>query len=173
MTVISKEARVNEEIRAKEVRVIDDKGEQLNIMPVRDAIQIARERGFDLVEVAPNAKPPVCRIMDYGKFKFDQSKKDKEAKKKQKTIQVKEMKLRLGIEDHDFKVKAKNIQKFLGEGHKVKVTIMFRGREMNHPEIGRALCDKLGEFLSENAVVERVPKHEGRNMIMILAPKNV
>lgn len=173
MTIISKEARVNEEIRAKEVRVIDDKGEQLDIMPVRDAIEIAREKGMDLVEIAPNAKPPVCRIMDYGKFKFDQSKKEKDAKKKQKIIQVKEMKLRLGIEDHDFKVKAKNIQKFLNEGHKVKVTIMFRGREMNHPEIGRALCDKLVDYLSEDASVERMPKHEGRNMIMILAPKNV
>lgn len=180
VAIISKEARVNEGIRAKEVRVIynkgeqpDIKGEQPDIIPIRDAIQIARERGFDLVEIDPNAKPPVCKIMDYGKFKFDQSKKDKEAKKKQKIIQVKEMKLRLGIEDHDFRVKAKNIQKFLEEGHKVKVTIMFRGREINHPEIGKILCDKLVEFLNKYAIIDKMAKHDGRNMIMILAPKNV
>ena len=174
MTIISKEARVNEDICAKEVRIIDDRGEQLDIMLIKNAIQIAREKGFDLVEVAPNAKPPVCRIMDYGKFRFNQSKKDKKVKKKQKIIQVKEIKLRLVIEDHDFKIKAKNIQKFLREGHKVKVTIMFRGREINHPEIGRALCDRLVEFLSEYVSIERMPKHEGRNMIMVLAPnKNV
>lgn len=171
MAIISKEVRINENIRAREVRVIDQNGEQLDIMSLQAALELAQESNNDLVEVSPNANPPVCRIMNYGKFKFDQAKKEKEAKKKQKTVTIKEMKLRLAIEDHDFKVKAKNISKFLGEGHKVKVTIMFRGREMAHPEQGKVLCDKLAAYLEAEAVVERVPKHEGRNMIMILAPK--
>lgn len=171
VATISKEVRINDNIRAKEVRVIGENGEQLDIMPLSKALELAANSGYDLVEIAPNSNPPVCRVMDYGKFKFDQSKKEKEAKKKQKTITLKEMKLRLGIEDHDFKVKAKNIEKFLNEGHKVKVTIMFRGREMSHPELGEVLCRKLADYLKDVATVEKMPKHEGRNMIMMLAPK--
>ncbi len=134
-------------------------------------MQIAQERGQDLVEVAPTAKPPVCRIMDYGKFKFEQSKREREARKKQKVISIKEVKLRPNIEDHDFEVKAKNAIRFLQDGDKVKVTIMFRGREISHPELGRRLCLRLADQLKEIANVERDSKVEGRNMIMILNPK--
>ena len=163
---------INEEIRAKEVRVIDANGEQLEIMPTKEAISLALGQGLDLVEVSPNSKPPVCKIMNYGKFKFDQSKKEKEAKKKQKQITLKEIKMRIGIEEHDFIVKNKAIEKFLKEGHKVNVTIMFRGRELNHPELGLDICNRTSEHLKDIAIVERVPKSEGRNMIMILSPKH-
>lgn len=141
-------------------------------MPTSAAVELAISKGLDLVEVSPNSKPPVCKIMNYGKFKFDQSKKEKEAKKKQKQIVVKEIKMRIGIEEHDFIVKNKAIEKFLKEGHKVKVTIMFRGRELNHPELGLDICNRTSEYLKEVANIERVPKSEGRNMIMILSPKN-
>ena len=169
---ISKEVSINEMIRAKEVRVIDENGEQLNIMNTNDALQLAMSKNMDLVEISPNSQPPVCRIMNYGKYKFDQAKKEKEAKKKQKQITLKEIKMRIGIEGHDFTVKNKAIEKFLLEGHKVKVTIMFRGREMNHPELGLDLCNKTAELLKEIANVEKIPKSEGRNMIMILSPKS-
>ena len=172
VNIISKDTLINEEIRAKEVRVIDANGDKLDIMPLSEAIELAMSKGLDLVEVAPNSKPPVCKIMNYGKFKFDQAKKEKEAKKKQKQITVKEIKMRLGIEEHDFIVKNKAIEKFLKEGHKVKVTIMFRGREMNHPELGFDLCNRTSEHLKDVANIEKVPKSEGRNMIMILSPKN-
>lgn len=141
-------------------------------MPTSAAVELAISKGLDLVEVSPNSKPSVCKIMNYGKFKFDQSKKEKEAKKKQKQIIVKEMKMRIGIEEHDFIVKNNGIEKFLKEGHKVKVTIMFRGRELNHPELGLDICNRTLEYLKEVANIERVPKSEGRNMIMILSPKN-
>ena len=167
---ISKELRINEEIRCKEVRLVDDAGEQLGVMPPREAVKIAAEKGLDLVEVAPTANPPVCRIMDYGKFKYEQSKKEKEAKKNQRTISVKEVKLRPNIEDHDFMTKAKNASKFLESGDKVKVTIMFRGREITHPELGKVLCDRFAQELSSVSKVEKEAKVEGRNMIMILAP---
>lgn len=167
---ISKELRINEEIRCKEVRLIDDAGEQRGVMAPRDAMKIAAEKNLDLVEVAPNANPPVCRIMDYGKYKYEQSKKEKEAKKNQKVITVKEVKLRPNIEDHDFLTKAKNAAKFLGGGDKVKVTIMFRGREITHPELGQELCQRFAAELSSVAKVEKPAKVEGRNMIMILAP---
>jgi len=167
---ISKELRINEEIRCKEVRLVDDAGEQLGVMPPREAVKIAAEKGLDLVEVAPTANPPVCRIMDYGKFKYEQSKKEKEAKKNQRTISVKEVKLRPNIEDHDFLTKAKNASKFLESGDKVKVTIMFRGREITHPELGKVLCDRFAQELSSVSKVEKEAKVEGRNMIMILAP---
>ena len=134
---ISKELRINVEIRCKEVRLIDDAGEQLGVMAPREAAKIAAEKNLDLVEIAPNANPPVCRIMDYGKYKYEQSKREKEAKKNQKVISVKEVKLRPNIEDHDFLTKAKNASKFLAGGDKVKVTIMFRGREITHPELGQ------------------------------------
>lgn len=132
---------------------------------------MALEKEMDLVEVAPSAKPPVCRLMDYGKFKFEQSKREKEARKKQKIISVKEVKMRPNIEEHDFQVKAKNARKFLSAGDKVKVTIMFRGREITHPEIGEKLSIKLTEQLADISTVERLPKIEGRNMVTILMPK--
>ena len=163
--------RINEEIRAREVRVVADDGEQLGIMSGRDALNLALERHMDLVEIAPNAKPPVCRIMDYGKYRYEQQKRDKEARKKQKTFDIKEVKLRPGIEDHDFDVKFKNAVRFLEDGDKVKITIMFRGRELSHPELGEVLLIKMAKQLEDLAVVERAAKLEGKNMIMIVSPK--
>ena len=153
------------------MRVITADGEQLGIMSGRAAQQLAVERHLDLVEIAPTAKPPVCKIMDYGKFRYEQQKREKEARKKQKTFDIKEVKLRPGIEDHDFNVKYKNAVRFLEDGDKVKVTIMFRGRELSHPELGEVLLNKMAEQLKQIADVERVPKLEGKNMIMIVAPK--
>lgn len=163
--------RINEEIRAREVRVITADGEALGIMSGRDAYQLAQEKHMDLVEIAPTAKPPVCKIMDYGKFRYEQQKREKEARKKQKTFDIKEVKLRPGIEDHDFNVKLKNAIRFLEDGDKVKATIMFRGRELSHPELSEVLLNKMAQQLKDIAVVERVPKLEGKNMIMIVAPK--
>lgn len=163
--------RINDEIRVKEVRLTSADGEQLGIVATKDALRMAQEKEQDLVEIAPNAKPPVCRIMDFGKFKYEQSKREKEARKKQKVISVKEVKIRPNIEDHDLEVKTKNAVKFLNEGDKVKVTLMFRGREMAHAELGRQLLSKVAEITKEIATIERHPKVEGRNMIMILAPK--
>lgn len=141
-------------------------------MGTKEAQELATSKGLDLVEVSPNSQPPVCRIMNYGKFKFDQHKKEKEAKKKQKQVTLKEIKMRIGIEEHDFVVKTKAVEKFLKEGHKVKITIMFRGREMNHPELGVDVCNRTSEALKDISNVERMPKAEGRNMIMILSPKS-
>ncbi|MGI5921846.1 MAG: translation initiation factor IF-3 [Syntrophomonadaceae bacterium] len=169
--LISKEWRVNEDIRVKEVRLISEDGEQLGIVPIKEALAISLERGFDLVEIAPSAKPPVCRLMDYGKFKFEQSKREKEARKKQKVISVKEVKMRPNIEEHDFQTKARNARKFLEAGDKVKFTIMFRGRQITHPEIGEKLSLKLAEQLVDICTVEKPPKVEGKNMVMILVPK--
>ncbi|MBR4154672.1 MAG: translation initiation factor IF-3 [Paludibacteraceae bacterium] len=167
--------RINEEIRAREVRVIvdgeDGKAEQLGVMSSRDALKLANDRHLDLVEIAPTAKPPVCKIMDYGKYRYEQQKREKEARKKQKTFDIKEVKLRPGIEEHDFNVKFKNAVRCLEDGDKVKVTIMFRGRELSHPELGEVLLNKMAEQLKDMAIVERVPKLEGKNMIMIVAPK--
>ncbi len=132
---------------------------------------MAEEKGFDLVEVAPSAKPPVCRMMDYGKFKFEQSKKEKESRKKQKIISIKEVKMRPNIEEHDFQTKARNARKFLAAGDKLKFTIMFRGRQITHPELGEKLCLKLARELSDISAIEKQPKVEGRNMVMILVPK--
>ena len=171
MTISKENLRINEEIRVREVRVTTAEGEQLGIMQVRDALQMAMEQNLDLVEVAPTARPPVCRIMDYGKFKYEQQKRDKEAKKKQKIVTIKEVKLRPNIEDHDFDVKKKNALRFLEDGDKVKVTIMFRGRELSHPELGRVLLVRMAKELADIANVERDPKLEGKNMIMILNPK--
>ncbi|MCE5286162.1 MAG: translation initiation factor IF-3 [Pelosinus sp.] len=169
---ISKETlRINEEIRVREVRVVSSTGEQLGIMQTRDALRTALEQQLDLVEVAPTAKPPVCRIMDFGKFKYEQQKRDKEVKKKQKVVTVKEVKLRPNIEDHDFNVKLKNAQRFLEDGDKVKVTIMFRGRELSHPELGKQILVKMANILKDMVTVEREPKLEGKNMIMILSAK--
>lgn len=147
-----------------------ENGEQLGIVPGRDAYRIAVEKNLDLVEIAPTAKPPVCKLMDFGKYKYEQSKKDKEARKKHKVIEIKEVKLRPNIEDHDLDTKAKNAQRFLADGDKVKVTIMFRGREITHPELGRELCVRLAQIVKDISHVEREPKVEGRNMIMILTP---
>ncbi len=141
------------------------------MLPLREALRLAEEKQLDLVEVAPQAKPPVCRIMDYGKFRYEQSKKEKEAKKKQRVITVKEVKLRPNIDDNDFDVKAKNAIRFLKDGDKVKATIMFRGRQIVHPELGRKLLIRLAGEVVDLANVERTPKLEGKNMIMILSPK--
>lgn len=146
-------------------------GDQLGIQNIRDALRIAQEKNLDLVEVAPTAKPPVCRIMDFGKYKFEQSKREREARKKQKVVSIKEVKLRPNIEDNDFETKSRNAIRFLEDGDKVKVTIMFRGREITHPELGRVLCVRLAEVCRPLANVERDAKVEGRNMIMILTPK--
>lgn len=158
-------------IRAREVRLVSETGEQLGVFSSRDALRIAQERGFDLVEVAPTARPPVCRIMDYGRFKYEQSKRDREARKKQKVVTIKEVKMRPNIEDHDFDVRRRQAESFLKEGDKVKATIMFRGREVVHAELGKAVLDQLLEAVKDLCIVERPAKLEGRNMIMILAPK--
>ena len=152
------------------MRVTSATGEQLGIMPTREALRMAEEQHLDLVEVAPKAKPPVCRIMDFGKYRYEQQKREKEAKKKQKTISIKEVKLRPNIEQHDFDVKVKNAVRFVQEGNKVKVTIMFRGREMAHPEQGLNVLERLAEDLKPYATVEQQPKMEGRNMHMLVAP---
>jgi len=153
------------------VLVIDAEGTQLGVMKTDEALALAQEKKMDLVNVAPNAKPPVCRMMDYGKHKYEQSKREREAKKKQRTTSIKEIKLRPNIDKHDFDVKAKRAQKFLQKGDKLKVTVMFRGREITHPEIAQRLCKDLAEQLADDGVVEKQAKQEGRNMIMIIAPK--
>ncbi len=156
--------RINEEIRIREVRVTDVNGEQLGIMATKDALRLAEEQHLDLVEVAPKARPPVCRIMDFGKYRYEQQKRDKEARKKQKVITVKEVKLRPNIEQHDFDVKLKNAQRFIEDGDKVKVTVMFRGRELSHPELGNAILDKMAKALEENVTIERAAKLEGKTL---------
>jgi translation initiation factor IF-3 len=168
---ISKDFRINEEIRVREIRVVDADGNQLGIMPTRDALKMAEERQLDLVEIAPQAKPPVCRIMDFGKYKYEQSKREKEARKKQRVIELKEIKMRPNIEDHDFYVKVKNAVRFLKDGDKVKATMVFRGREIVHTQLGRQLLVRMAEELKDLCNIERQPKLEGKNMIMILSPK--
>lgn len=167
---ISTEARVNEKIRAPEVRLIDEDGTQLGIVPIKEAMDVALQKDLDLVEVAPQAAPPVCRIMDYGKYRYEVAQKAKRARKHQAMVVVKEMKLRPKIEDHDFETKKKHVVRFLEHGAKVKVTIMFRGREMTHTELGRALLERLSDDVSGLAKIESQPKLDGRNMIMTLAP---
>lgn len=153
------------------MRVTSATGEQLGIMATRDALRMAEEQHLDLVEVAPKAKPPVCRIMDFGKYRYEQQKREKEAKKKQKVISIKEVKLRPNIEQHDFDVKLKNAIRFVEEGNKVKVTIMFRGRELSHPELGKEVLARVAEKLGDSVSIERNAKLEGKNMTMIVAPK--
>ena len=170
MNINKKELSVNEGIRDREIRVIDVNGEQLGVMSPRKAMEIAEQRQLDLVKVAPQAKPPVCRIMDYGKYRFDMAKKEKEARKHQRTINVKEVRLSANIEEHDMGVKAKHADKFLKAGDKVKVTIRFRGREMAHTSIGYDVMNRFVKMVTQDNVIERRPKLEGRNMIMILAP---
>jgi translation initiation factor IF-3 len=157
-------------IRVSQVRVVDSEGEQLGIMPVADALEVASNSGLDLVEVAPNAAPPVCRIMDYGKFKYDASKKARDAKKRQSVVIVKEIKFKTRTDNHDFDFKVRNIKRFLKDGHKVKVTIMFRGREITHTEIGTAIIARVEAEVKDEAVIESRPRLEGRNMTMLLAP---
>ncbi len=163
--------RINEQIRIPQVRLFDDTtDEALGIVPIETARQLAVERGLDLVEVAPLAQPPVCRLMDYGRFKFEALKREKDSRRDHNVVQLKEQKLRPKISDHDFRTKLAKVKQFLGEGDKVKLTIMFRGREMVHQEFGRKLLDRMTEELNDLAVIERSPLVEGRNMIMILSP---
>ncbi len=163
--------RVNRDITAPQVRVVDQEGEQRGIMPLDEAMAIAEEAGLDLVEIAPQADPPVCRIMDYGKFRFEEQKKRQSARKKQKQIQVKEIKFRPGTDIGDYNVKLRNLIRFLTEGDKVKVTLRYRGREMAHQELGRDLLKRVEKDLEEYGTVEQFPKMEGRQMVMVMAPK--
>lgn len=167
----SKEAQINEEIRDREVRVIGDDGEQLGIMSAAQALTLAEGKNLDLVKIAPMAQPPVCKIMDYGKFRFEKSKREKEAKKNQRIVEIKEIRLSLNIDTHDFDTKINHACKFLKEGNKVKVSIRFRGREMAHPQLGLVIMERCAEACSEFASVEKAAKLEGRQMLMFLAPK--
>lgn len=169
-TIAKSETNINRAIRAREVRVVDDEGEQLGVLPLHQALAAAGERGLDLVEVSPNAEPPVCRIMDYGKYKYEASKRAAEAKKKTARVELKEVKMRPKTEDHDFQYKLKNARKFIEAGNKVKVTVMFRGREVTHPEFGRRQMEKLVAELKDIAVVEMYPRMAGRFMTMVIAP---
>lgn len=168
----SKDLRVNRQIRVREVRLIDDQGEQKGIVPTMEALDMAKEVGLDLVEVAPQANPPVCKILDYGKYKFDQEKKKKEAKKKQKQIKLKEIRMQPKIEEHDLDFKTKHIREFLDDGNKVKVTIRFRGRELAHTELGKDVLENILERLEGDYSLDRSPAMEGRFMSMILSPKS-
>jgi len=165
------ELRTNEQITASEVRVISSTGKQLGILSVREALNHAEDEGFDLVEVSPDAKPPVCKIIDYGKLKYKEQKSKKEAKKKQKTFEVKEIKMRPGINKHDYDVKIKALSKFIKDGNKVKISMRFRGREMEHQNIGINLLNKITEQVSEYAKLEVPPKPEGRQIMMLLVPQ--
>jgi translation initiation factor IF-3 len=163
---------VNREIRIREVRVIGPEGEQLGILPTADALKKAQEGGYDLVEVAPTSQPPVCRIMDYGKYKYELSKKDHQSRRHQKSTQVKEIKLRPRTDKHDLEIKVRQIKEFLAEGNKTKVTVTFRGREMANQELGRAVMTSVVEQVTEAGTIEYQPRMEGRSLIMIVAPKN-
>lgn len=164
------EHRLNEEITAREVRVVDADGEQRGVLPLAEALALAYDSELDLVEVSPSAQPPVCRVMNYGKYKFEQQKKQHEARKKQKQVQVKEIKFRPGTDEGDYQVKLRNLIRFLGDGDKAKVTLRFRGREMAHQELGMNLLRRVEEDLKEYGIVEQKPKFEGRQMVMILGP---
>jgi translation initiation factor IF-3 len=163
--------RMNERIRAREVRVIGDEGEQIGIMAPLDALKMAREKNLDLVEISPTAQPPVCRIMDYGKFLYQNEKRDREAKKKQKTITVKEVKFRINVDDHDYDTKKNHVLRFLDEGDKVKATIFFRGREMTRQSLGRQILERLIKDVEHKGLVEFRPRQEGNTLHLILAPK--
>ncbi|HUE66912.1 MAG TPA: translation initiation factor IF-3 [Candidatus Acidoferrum sp.] len=165
-----KELRINDQIRSSEVRLIDDQNNQLGVLSLDAALRIANEKGLDLVEVAPQASPPVCRLMDYGRYKFETVKREKDQRRKQNVIKLKEMKLRPKVAEHDFQTKFKGLRQFLEAGEKVKVTIMFRGREMVHQEIGRKILERVADDAKPFAVIERQPLLEGKNLFMILAP---
>ena len=169
-TIAAQEPRLNEAIRVKECRLIAYDGSQLGIYPIEQAQRIADNEGYDLVEIAPQAQPPVCRIMDYGKFKYDQAIKAKQARKNQSKIETKEMKFRPKIDIGDYTTKKKHVMRFLAAGSKVKITIMFRGREMSHPQQGLSILERLADDLKDVAVIENQPKMEGRNMHMLIAP---
>ncbi|QNO16707.1 translation initiation factor IF-3 [Alkalicella caledoniensis] len=162
---------MNEEIKVKEIRLIDEEGNQVGVTATKEALKTAQAKNLDLVEIAPQAKPPVCRIMDYGKYKYEQSKREKEARKNQHVITVKEIQVRPKIDEHDYQTKLRNIIKFLEGKDKVKVTIRFRGREVAYANQGKEICERIAETTKEIAVVEKPAKLEGRNMIMVLAPK--
>ncbi|MDD5081986.1 MAG: translation initiation factor IF-3 [Dehalococcoidales bacterium] len=161
---------MNERIRAKEVRLVGKKGEQIGVMPVAQALDMARKSSLDLVEVAPTAVPPVCRLLDYGKFKYEQTKKEREARKSQKVVLLRELRIRPKIGDHDFDAKARSARKLLDEGNKVKLTVMFRGREITHPDLGLKLMKRMQEFVKEQGAVETPPGMDGRRLVMVLAP---
>lgn len=169
-TITERRVRVNEQIRISPIRLIDDEGEQVGIVSLDDARERAADKGLDLVEVAPEARPPVCKLMDYGKFKYEAARAAREARKKQHTIQVKEVKFRPGIEDHDYDFKLRHAKRFIDEGNKVKLTMMFRGRQVTHPELGLEVLNRVVEELGELVKVESKPSFEGRTMSMVLAP---
>ncbi|HSA91489.1 MAG TPA: translation initiation factor IF-3 [Terriglobales bacterium] len=163
--------RANERIRAREIRVIDDQGQQIGVMPPLEALKMARSKNLDLVEISPTANPPVCRIMDFGKFLYEQGKKERAARKHQKTIVIKEVKFRVNVDEHDYEFKKNHVLRFLDEGDKVKATIFYRGREMTHPELGRAILNRLLTDVGDKGIVEFRPRMEGNTLHMILAPK--
>lgn len=163
--------RVNRDIDARTIRLVGEDGAMVGVVSLQEGLEMAEEAGLDLVEVSPNADPPVCKILDYGKFKYEQQKKKAEARKKQKVIEVKEVKLRPNIDDNDYMVKMRNMRRFLEEGDKVKVTMRFRGREMAHQDIGMRVLDRVRQELDDLAKVEQLPKMEGRQMIMVVAPR--
>ncbi len=170
---IARPLRINDQIRIRTVRVIDEDSQQLGVMPTENALMLARQKGLDLIEVSPTAVPPVCRISDYGRLKYEQSKKDKDARKKQKNWELREVKLRPKIETHDYEVKARMAERLLQDGGKVKVTIMFRGREITYTSFGKRLLDRMAADMANIAILEREAKLEGKNMFMILAPRAV
>ena len=168
--IATEDPRINDRIRAREVRLIGADGSQLGVQPLPAALQMAREQDFDLVEVAPNADPPVCKIMDYERYKYEQQQKRKESKRKATQVVIKEMKFRPKIDQHDYSTKMRHVERFLGEGNKVKLTIMFRGREMAHPELGLRILERIADEVGEIAIVESAPRQDGRNMTMVLLP---
>jgi translation initiation factor IF-3 len=168
--IATDDARINDRIRARQVLLIGSDGHQFGVKPLPEALAIAREQGLDLVEVAAQADPPVCRIMDHGKFKYEQDQRRKESRKKASNVVIKEMKFRPKIDSHDYDTKMKHVERFLAEGSKVKLTIMFRGREMAHPELGRRILEKVAERVADLATIESAPRQDGRNMTMVLNP---
>jgi translation initiation factor IF-3 len=168
--IATDDARINDRIRARQVRLIGSDGSQLGVKPLPEALSIARDQGLDLVEVADKADPPVCKIMDFGKYRYEQDQRRKESRRKASNVVVKEMKFRPKIDGHDYETKMKHVERFLGEGSKVKLTIMFRGREMAHPELGRRILERVADRVSDLAVVEMAPRQDGRNMTMVLNP---
>ena len=171
LPISKQELQIHEQIRAKELRVIDSDGTQLGIMPLRRAMGLAEQKNLDLVKIAPQANPPVCKIIDYGKFRFEQAKREKEARKNQRVVEIKEVRLSLNIDTHDFETKRNHALRFISEGNKVKASIRFRGREMGHPELGLEIMRRFADAMSEVANVEKPAKLEGRTMLMFLAPK--
>ena len=171
LPISKQELQINEQIRDKELRVIDSDGTQLGIMPLRRAMELAEQKNLDLVKIAPQANPPVCKIIDYGKFRFEQAKREKEARKNQRVVEIKEVRLSLNIDTHEFETKRNHALRFISEGNKVKASIRFRGREMGHPELGLEIMRRFADAMSEVANVEKPAKLEGRTMLMFLAPK--